>query len=149
MQTLVRLAGVPLGWLVCTALRLTGLKAGLAVMYHRVGEPPGDYTFQLVPNLGTRLFEAQVRFLQRTFRLVLASELPDAVAARRWGGRFPAAITFDCTIWLPREPVNTRITPVSQEGRRGSERTAGWTNCAASEPYTSWKESGRRTRGNC
>ena len=52
MQTLVRLAGLPLGWLLCTALRLTGLKAGLAVMYHRVGEPPGDYTETVKPAEG-------------------------------------------------------------------------------------------------
>jgi len=91
----VRFVGVPLGYLVCTALRLTRLRAGLAVMYHRVGEPPGDYTFELVPNLGTHLFEAQVRYLRRTFRLVPASELHDATIARRRGQRFPAAITFD------------------------------------------------------
>jgi peptidoglycan/xylan/chitin deacetylase (PgdA/CDA1 family) len=95
METLVRFAGVPLGFLVCAALRLTGLRAGLAVMYHRVGDPPGDYATELVPNLGTRMFESQVRYLRRLFRLVPASELHDAVAARRRGGRFPAAITFD------------------------------------------------------
>src|SRR3954447_7700036 len=95
METLVRFAGVPLGYLVCAALRLTRLRAGVAVMYHRVGEPPGDYATELVPNLGTRMFEAQVRHLRRLFRLVPASELCDAVGARRRGQRFPAAITFD------------------------------------------------------
>src|SRR4051812_29569305 len=88
MATLVRLVGVPLGYLVCAALRLTGLRAGVAVMYHRVGEPPGDYAFELVPNLGTRLFEAQIRYLRRTFRIVSASELHDAATARRPGQRF-------------------------------------------------------------
>jgi peptidoglycan/xylan/chitin deacetylase (PgdA/CDA1 family) len=95
METLVRFAGVPVGYLISAALRLTGLKAGLAVMYHRVGEPPGDYETELVPKLGTGLFEAEVRYLRRAFRLVPASELQDAVAARRRGQRFPAAITFD------------------------------------------------------
>src|SRR5947199_2077491 len=95
MQTLVRFLGVPLGWLVCAALRLTGVRAGVAVMYHRVGEPPGSYDTELVPKLGTRLFEAQVRYLRGAFRLVAGSELPDAVERRRRGQRFPAAITFD------------------------------------------------------
>src|SRR5256886_3096402 len=74
MGTVVRFVGVLLGYLVCTALRLTGLRAGLAVMYHRVGEPPGDYAFELVPNLGTRLFESQIRYLRRAFRLVRSEE---------------------------------------------------------------------------
>src|SRR3954465_1542491 len=90
METLVRFAGVPLGYLVCAALRLTRLRAGVAVMYHRVGEPPGDYATELVPNLGASMFEAQVRHLRRLFRLVPASELYDAVAGPPPGPGVPA-----------------------------------------------------------
>jgi peptidoglycan/xylan/chitin deacetylase (PgdA/CDA1 family) len=76
-------------------LRWSGRRAGVVVVYHRVDDPPGDRRFELVPALGTALFEAEVRHLGRHYALVAASELPARVRARRRGERFPAAITFD------------------------------------------------------
>jgi peptidoglycan/xylan/chitin deacetylase (PgdA/CDA1 family) len=70
-------------------------KTGLALCYHRVGDPEGDAERELVPALGTADFEAQVRYLKRRWRLVPASQLYEAARARRRGDRFPVAITFD------------------------------------------------------
>jgi peptidoglycan/xylan/chitin deacetylase (PgdA/CDA1 family) len=75
--------------------RLTSHKAGLALVYHRVGDPRGDALYELVPQLGLVEFANQLRVLKRRYRVVPASALPHAVAARRRGGRFPVAVTFD------------------------------------------------------
>ena len=90
-RLLGRLVASPVLW----ALRRTALPAGLAVYYHRVGDPQGDPRRELVPQMGTDLFSGQVRYMRRHFELVRASELPDAVRRRRPGERFPLAITFD------------------------------------------------------
>ena len=76
-------------------LRRTSLRAGLSVYYHRVGDPQGDPRRELVPQMGTALFAGQVRYSAAHFRLVRASELPEAVATRGPADRFPLAITFD------------------------------------------------------
>jgi peptidoglycan/xylan/chitin deacetylase (PgdA/CDA1 family) len=134
METLVRFAGPPLGYLMCLALRLTSRQAGIAIMYHRVGDPPGSYDFELVPNLGTRLFDAQVRFLRRAFRLVPASELQNAVAARRRGQRFPASITFDDD-----DPGHARVSaPILR--RRGAPATFFLNGASLTEPFRFWWE---------
>jgi peptidoglycan/xylan/chitin deacetylase (PgdA/CDA1 family) len=84
------------GWLARYArLRLSGLRAGLVLVYHRVGEPAGDPQRDLVPALAPRLFEAQLAHLAARYRVVPSGELPAAAARRRRGERFPVAITFD------------------------------------------------------
>ena len=75
--------------------RLTSRKSGLALVYHRIGEPPGDRRYEIAPALGLGVFEEQLRTLRRRYRVVLASELPRAVQTRRRGERFPVALTFD------------------------------------------------------
>ncbi|MDX6516962.1 MAG: hypothetical protein QOH73_2628 [Gaiellaceae bacterium] len=82
-------------WLVERRARWSRRQVGLALVYHKVGDPPGDPRRELVPALGTALFAAQLAHLRRRYRVVPASELPDAVVARRRGRRFPIAITFD------------------------------------------------------
>jgi peptidoglycan/xylan/chitin deacetylase (PgdA/CDA1 family) len=77
------------------ATRLTSRKAGLALVYHRIGEPPGDRRYEIVPALGLGALEKQLRALKARYRVVPASELPRAVLTRRRGGRFPVALTFD------------------------------------------------------
>src|SRR5437763_6258938 len=77
------------------AMRLSGARLGVAVLYHRIGDPAGDAARELVPALGSTVFGRQVRFMSSCFRLVPASELLSAVPARRRGERFPATITFD------------------------------------------------------
>ena len=92
---LKRTLGLPAGAAIERQLRATGLRCGIGIMYHRVGDPAGDPARELVPALGARLFESQVRHLAARYRVVPASELLEAVRARRRGERFPAAITFD------------------------------------------------------
>src|SRR5215211_25860 len=70
-------------------------RIGLALVYHRIGDPQEDRKGHLVAALGTELFEAQLRQLKRRYRLVPAEDLASAVAARRRGQRLPIAITFD------------------------------------------------------
>ncbi len=68
---------------------------GVALVYHRVGDPAGDPDRELVPRRGTAQFEAELRHLRRCSRAVPAWQLLDAAAGRRRGERFPVAITFD------------------------------------------------------
>ena len=77
------------------ACRWSAARCGLAIVYHRVGEPPGDPETELVPALSSTLFVEQVHHLRARYRVVSASALPGCVAARRRGQRFPVAITFD------------------------------------------------------
>jgi peptidoglycan/xylan/chitin deacetylase (PgdA/CDA1 family) len=90
-----RVLGRPLALIATQLGRLSGRRAGVAVVYHRVGDPQGEPARELVPALGTKLFEQQVRHLKARYRLVPASELLAAARSRRRGQRFPASITFD------------------------------------------------------
>lgn len=85
----------PAGAALATALRASDAKIGLALCYHRVGDPPGRAGWALVPALGTKLFTAQLRHVRARYRLVRAGELAEAIATRRRGQRFPLAVTFD------------------------------------------------------
>jgi peptidoglycan/xylan/chitin deacetylase (PgdA/CDA1 family) len=76
-------------------VRCSGRRTGLALCYHRIGDPEGDLEHELVPALGTARFEAQIRYLRSRYRVVRASELHDAALERRRGRRLPVAITFD------------------------------------------------------
>jgi peptidoglycan/xylan/chitin deacetylase (PgdA/CDA1 family) len=77
------------------AVRWSGRRAGVAVAYHGIDELTGDPARELVPPHGRHLFEAQLRHLATCYRVVPASELLSATAARRRGERFPVSITFD------------------------------------------------------
>jgi peptidoglycan/xylan/chitin deacetylase (PgdA/CDA1 family) len=92
---LARVAGVPLAVAGERLLRLTSRRAGAVLVYHRVGDPPGDPRRELNPALGTALFESQLAHLSRRYRVVAARDLPAAVERRGRGERFPVAITFD------------------------------------------------------
>jgi peptidoglycan/xylan/chitin deacetylase (PgdA/CDA1 family) len=91
----LRLVGTPLGLVLVHAARLSARGTGLALVYHRIGDPPGDPRRELVPALGSRLFAQQVRHLAARCELVAAVDLLPAVRRRRRGGRLPVAITFD------------------------------------------------------
>jgi peptidoglycan/xylan/chitin deacetylase (PgdA/CDA1 family) len=87
--------GLTLAAAVEGAARRSAARAGVALVYHRVGDPPGDLSRELLPALGSRLFAEQLRYLSARYRLVPASRLLDAASARRAGEPFPVAITFD------------------------------------------------------
>jgi peptidoglycan/xylan/chitin deacetylase (PgdA/CDA1 family) len=86
---------IPFAWLLDLVLRWSARRAGLVIVYHRVGDPHQDRRSRLDAAMGTELFEGQLRHLRRRYRVVPASELPAAVSARRRGQPFPAAVTFD------------------------------------------------------
>jgi peptidoglycan/xylan/chitin deacetylase (PgdA/CDA1 family) len=94
-RVLLRALGLPIAQLLARLARLSRRGAGVALVYHRVGDPAGDPRRELVPALGRDLFAAQVRHLAAGYRLVEASELLAATRERRRGERFPVAITFD------------------------------------------------------
>ena len=75
--------------------RRAATRSGVVLLYHRVGDPPGDPRYELVPALGRRPFEAQLDYLAKTFRVVAPSRLLEAAIERRARERFPLAITFD------------------------------------------------------
>jgi peptidoglycan/xylan/chitin deacetylase (PgdA/CDA1 family) len=95
IHPVVRAVGEPLAGVIELVLRLSGRRVGVVVVYHRLGDPPGDPREELVPALATDLFEAQLRHLKRRFRVVRPTKMLQAVHDRRRGSRFPAAITFD------------------------------------------------------
>jgi peptidoglycan/xylan/chitin deacetylase (PgdA/CDA1 family) len=89
------LLGSPFGLLAGLALRFSGRRAGLVLVYHRVQDPQGDPERELVPAFGTALFKAQLGHLEKRYDVVAPSEILAATRRRRRGDRFPVAITFD------------------------------------------------------
>ena len=90
-----RLAKAVLGAALCTIARLSGRRVGVALLYHSITDTGRARDDELVPATPPELFARQLRMLRRRFAVVPASELQEAVAARRRGGRIPLAITFD------------------------------------------------------
>jgi peptidoglycan/xylan/chitin deacetylase (PgdA/CDA1 family) len=83
--------GALLGWLA----RLSPRKVGVALLYHGVGDDNRSRADVLVPSMPPALFASQLALLTHHYKLVPASALLVATAARRIGGRIPVAITFD------------------------------------------------------
>jgi peptidoglycan/xylan/chitin deacetylase (PgdA/CDA1 family) len=76
-------------------VRCSRAGAGIVLVYHRLDEPGGDPSRELVPALATSLFEAQLERLRSKYRIVPPSALHEEVRRRRFGGRIPLAVTFD------------------------------------------------------
>ena len=129
-----RLLGRPLAFIASQLGRLSGRRAGVAVVYHRVGDPQGEPERELVPALGTKLFEQQVRHLKARYRLVPASELLAAARSRRRGQRFPASITFDDDLPSHQDTAGPILA--------GTEVPATFFVCGASldRPFAFWWE---------
>jgi peptidoglycan/xylan/chitin deacetylase (PgdA/CDA1 family) len=81
--------------LVCWAARMSSSRAGVAIVYHRVGGDGGDPDVQILAAVSSGAFDGQLRHLGRHYRVVPAAELLEAVRSRRRGQRFPVSITFD------------------------------------------------------
>jgi peptidoglycan/xylan/chitin deacetylase (PgdA/CDA1 family) len=94
-RRLLRTVALLLAGTLAPVLRLSSRRAGVALVYHGVAERTGAPERELVAPHGAGLFEAQLRHLMRTYRLVPADQLQRAAADRRRGRRFPVAITFD------------------------------------------------------
>jgi peptidoglycan/xylan/chitin deacetylase (PgdA/CDA1 family) len=82
-------------WALRTLLRLSRSRAGLVLVYHRLDEEPGDPDHEMVPAHASARFEAHLRHLAASYRIVRLEDLLLAIAARRPGQPFPVAITFD------------------------------------------------------
>jgi peptidoglycan/xylan/chitin deacetylase (PgdA/CDA1 family) len=133
-QPFLRALGAPVSGLVERALRLTGRRVGVALIYHSVEPVQGDLDRQIVPPHGSELFAAHVRHLMRRYRVVSAGRLPDAVANRRRGERFPVAITFDDDLACHLDVVLPILT------HAGASATFFLTGAALERPYAFWWE---------
>lgn len=90
-----RLAGICAAPLLSLAFRLSGRRAGLALLYHAVDRRPGDPATELVPAVGRRQLAGHLRHLRRFYEVVPVEDFLAAVRRRRRGQRFPACVTFD------------------------------------------------------
>jgi peptidoglycan/xylan/chitin deacetylase (PgdA/CDA1 family) len=81
--------------LISRRARGSGARAGIALVYHRVGGAGGDPARELLASVSGRAFAQQLEHLRRHYDIVRAAELFDAVRARKAGDPFPVAITFD------------------------------------------------------
>jgi peptidoglycan/xylan/chitin deacetylase (PgdA/CDA1 family) len=118
--------------LVLLALRLSGRRAGLVLVYHALAERTGDPVRELVPAHGLALFEAQVRHLRARYRVVPGDKLAAAVAGRRRLGRFPVAITFDDDLASHAELAAPALS------RLGAPATFFLTGATLDGPFTFW-----------
>jgi peptidoglycan/xylan/chitin deacetylase (PgdA/CDA1 family) len=116
------------------AARRSPARAAVALVYHRVGDPPGDLARELLPALGSRLFAEQVRYLSARYRVVPATRLREAASERRPGEPFPVAITFDDDL---RSHVET-AAPILL--RAGAPATFFLTGACLRGPHRFWWE---------
>jgi peptidoglycan/xylan/chitin deacetylase (PgdA/CDA1 family) len=75
--------------------RRSPARAGIALVFHRVGGAGGDPARDILASVSGRAFARQLEHLRRHYDVVRAAELLDAVHARKAGDPFPVAITFD------------------------------------------------------
>ena len=75
--------------------RFSSRRAGVALVYHRVGGDGGSDDVDILAAVSEAAFERQLQHLRGAYRVVAAEELLAAVGRRRRGERFPVAITFD------------------------------------------------------
>jgi peptidoglycan/xylan/chitin deacetylase (PgdA/CDA1 family) len=74
---------------------MTTRRAGIAIVYHRIGARQGDPRSELMPATDRDRFDKQLRHLKRHYHLVPVEAFPRVVARRSWGQRFPVCLTFD------------------------------------------------------
>lgn len=133
-RPVARVAGTTVAAAIEASLRATSLRAGVAVVYHSIAARTGEPAFELVPPHGAALYEAQLRHLARRYRVVSATELPAAVAARRRGERFPVAVTFD-------DDLASHVELALPALRRlGIEATFFLTGATLEQPFCFWWE---------
>jgi peptidoglycan/xylan/chitin deacetylase (PgdA/CDA1 family) len=97
---------------------------------------------ELVPPHRERLFEAHMRHLAATYRVVPAAELQEAAASRRRRERFPVAVTFDDDL---ASHVQVAL-PVLR--RTGLHATFFLSGASLAAPYAFWWERLQRASGS-
>jgi peptidoglycan/xylan/chitin deacetylase (PgdA/CDA1 family) len=113
-------------------LRLTSIKAGVAVVYHTIDTRQGDAARELVPPIERSRFARQLRHLRRFYDVVPVADLPAAVARRRRGGRFPVCLTFDDDC---REHVEHALPVLREENVPATFFVGG---AALTQPRSAW-----------
>ena len=116
------------------ALRLSSRRAGIVLVYHALAERSGDLARDVFPAHSTALFEAQLRYARRRYRIVRAEELLEAVRNRRRGERFPLAVTFDDDL------LSHPHVAVPLLRRLGVPATFFLCGASLDQPYTFWWE---------
>jgi peptidoglycan/xylan/chitin deacetylase (PgdA/CDA1 family) len=116
----------------CTYLRCSSARVGLALCYHAVEPEEGDPLRQLSAPVARHTFERHVRHLKRWYRVVPASTLPGAAARRGRWQRLPVAITFDDDLACHRD----HAVPFLDELRVPA--TFFLTGAALEQPTTFW-----------
>jgi peptidoglycan/xylan/chitin deacetylase (PgdA/CDA1 family) len=124
--------GEPVANLLESALRRSSRRVGIALLYHSVDPVQGDPEVELVPAHGARLFEAQVRYVARRYRVVPADRLLSAADIRTAGEPFPVAITFDDDLACHTSVVTPILT------RYGATATFFLTGASLMEPFAFW-----------
>lgn len=82
-------------WALRTLLRLSRVRVGLVLVYHRLDETAGNPEHEAVPAHACARFEAHLEHVAVCFRIVSLEDLQDVAARRRRGQPFPVAITLD------------------------------------------------------
>jgi peptidoglycan/xylan/chitin deacetylase (PgdA/CDA1 family) len=119
------------GWLA----RLSSARAGVVVVYHRVGGPvSGEEDVEILPVVAAAEFEEQLRHIRRRYRVVPAPAILEAVRTRRRGQRFPVAITFDDDL---AEHVSAALPALRREGVTA---TFFLTGASLEAPHAFWWE---------
>ena len=118
------------GGLDARAARASARPAGVALVYHAVGDPPGDPRCELVPSFGTSPFTAQLEHLVGRYRVVPPSRL-DAVLERRAGEPFPVALTFD-------DDLQSHVEVVAPILRRANLPAAFLSGASLDRPQPFW-----------
>jgi peptidoglycan/xylan/chitin deacetylase (PgdA/CDA1 family) len=119
---------------VCRLARLSSTRAGVALVYHRVGGDGGDESVEILPAVSSSAFAGQLRHLRRHYRVVPAGELLEAVRTRRRGQRFPVAVTFDDDL---ASHVREALPALRQAGLSATFFLGG---AALHEPHSFWWE---------
>ena len=115
-------------------LRWSDRRIGIALLHHRIGDPPGDPDTDILPTLGKADFEDQLRRVASRYRAVHASRLPEAIATRRRGERIPVSITFDDDLRSHRSVAAPALL------RQGLTATFFLSGASLDGPYRFWWE---------
>jgi peptidoglycan/xylan/chitin deacetylase (PgdA/CDA1 family) len=115
--------------------RLRSRRAGIVLVYHRVGGAGGDESFEILPAVSGTVFEQQLRHLRRKYRVVPASDILQAARARRRGERFPVAITFDDDLSCHAREAAPRLE------QAGLTATFFLSGASLQRPFAFWWES--------
>jgi peptidoglycan/xylan/chitin deacetylase (PgdA/CDA1 family) len=119
---------------VLAAVRAGSSKCGVVLLYHEVVRDGDEPVRSLGIWIERSRLDRQVGFVSRRFEVVAASELPDAVAARRRFSRIPLAITFDDDL---ESHAKLALPVLRDHGVRGTFFVCG---ASLDEPRTFWWE---------